>query len=68
MSKGFRVQGHAVCDITAWIPAQSEEEAIAILNATPVSELWRVTTVRDIVPQKDTLVIDSIRESTGDNP
>lgn len=66
--KTYRFDGSATCGVTLWIPAETQEQAEAILAGSPSESLIRVTSLNHVRPDKSTMIIYSVRESTGENP
>lgn len=68
MSKVWRFDGTVTCEVSLWINAETQAQAEAIFAAAAESDLVAGTSLRHIIPQKDTAVITSVRESTEENP
>ena len=68
MNKVWRFDGTVTCDVTLWIEGDTQEEAQAKFAAAAESDLVKGTSLRHIIPQKETAIITGIRESTEENP
>lgn len=69
MDKVWRLDGIVTCGISVWIQdCESEEEAIARIMAAPDDDLFKITSIGNIHPIKETMNITNSRESTEDNP
>lgn len=66
--KTWRFDVRAECETALYIDAETQEEAEAILAIAPESNLKNATSIINIKPDKSTLQVISVRESTGDNP
>lgn len=66
--KTYRFDGKVTCDVTLWIEAETQGEAEGKLAAAPAADLSNATSLNHIRPDKATIAITSIRESTGENP
>lgn len=68
MKKWWRFDGNVVCDVSVWVVADTQAEAEARFAGASGEQLIQGTSIKHIHPRKDTAVIETIRESTADNP
>lgn len=68
MSKVWRFDGTVTCEVTLWITGETQQEAEDKFSASAAEDLVAGTSIKHVTPLKETAVINTIRESTEDNP